>query len=352
MIIIVLFYFFIVLFAVKASKEKSDFWLMLSFVLIFLFLALRFDFGNDYMSYLYMFADIEYLDFDSNVEFGWQLLNLLFKPLGFFPMVIALAAFNCFIYYRFIIRYVQAPYYWLAVFLYVVNPSFMLVHSSAMRQSVAIAIFIYSIDYLFKKDIFRYTISILIASSFHQSALILLPLYFIFVFDWRITDIKLVILFFFFSFFLFSSQIISPYLISFVNFYFQKYSIYEGGILLDSGIGLLFSIAIFILILYYTKFQDRESMLFFKIIIISYFFLPLGFIVSLISRVKMYLEPSLIAVFPIIASTIHDNYTRNLLLIVYLLFILYLFYNFIALDISNISFAEYKTIINAPQKYW
>ncbi|WP_353505356.1 EpsG family protein [Clostridium sp. Marseille-Q2269] len=54
-------------------------------------------------------------------------------------------------------------------------------HSSfnGIRQYIAIAIFIYSVRYIFSKNMFKYIILIIIATSFHRTAICLLPIYFI-----------------------------------------------------------------------------------------------------------------------------------------------------------------------------
>lgn len=51
--------------------------------------------------------------------------------------------------------------------------------TNAVRQMMAAAIFFYAIKFIVDKKIIYYSISILVASLFHHSALILLPLYFI-----------------------------------------------------------------------------------------------------------------------------------------------------------------------------
>lgn len=54
------------------------------------------------------------------------------------------------------------------------------VSMNMIRQSISISIFIFSIRYIKDKHFFKYLICILIASSFHSTGLIYLPLYFLF----------------------------------------------------------------------------------------------------------------------------------------------------------------------------
>ena len=152
---VALFNIVFVLLAYLAQYKNQEYLLKFSFFLIFLFLALRYDYGNDYQSYLNVFLNLErsgsidrFYDSNDHFELGWLYLCQLFQPLGFFAMVTMLAAFNCFIYYSFIKKFVPPHYYWFSLLLYTFDPGMMLVHSSAMRQSLAISIFIYSIEFI------------------------------------------------------------------------------------------------------------------------------------------------------------------------------------------------------------
>jgi transmembrane protein EpsG len=353
MITVIIFNLFVVYFAYIAKVTKNNKWLKLSFVLIFLFLALRYDYGNDYMGYLDGFYKVKYIDLSSRYELGWQILCLLFKPLGFFAMITFLAAINCIIYYGFIKKYVPVKYYWLAVFIYLYNPTFLLVPSSAMRQSIAIGFFLFSLDYLYKKDAVRYVLSVIIAAMFHTSALILLPLYMIYVIDWKITKIKAIILFTSFLFMIMFAKIFESFIQNIIGSYFYKYEVYQyqGGTELQSGLGLIYVIVIFIIILFYSRFQTDKSEYLFKIAVVSYFILPLAFLINLIGRISMYTQPVMIAVVPLILISIKDKVIRRVFLSTYLFMILYSFYIFFNSETWSYAFAEYKTIFAAPEMY-
>ena len=64
--------------------------------------------------------------------------------------------------------------------MYLLLSQFYYFYLSAFRQSIGIAIFIYSISYIKNRELLKYTISVLLAFFFHKSALILYPVYFIF----------------------------------------------------------------------------------------------------------------------------------------------------------------------------
>jgi len=340
-----------VFFAYLARYDSTRWGLKLSFLLIFLFLALRYNFGNDYKFYLHFFNKInqaehfDYFHTTERVELGWIFINRIFQSVGFFIMTAVLALFNSVIYYRFINKYVPVNYYWLAVFLYIFSTGFMLIHASAMRQSVAIALFIFSIDYLLKKDLIRYFLCIGLASLFHGSAIILLSVFLLGFLNWRINKIAtIIVILIVLSLFLFKDSL-SPYLDQFISLYFDKYKKYEGTTVLGSGIGFIFSFVLFLLMLFYDKYQDRETGLVFKLAIISFMFVPLSFYIHMIARVGMYFAPATIIVYPVILADIKKPVYKITLLILILSFTLYTFFLFFNSEPWREYYRTYQTFL-------
>ena len=357
MIIVAIFNIIVVFFAYLARYKNCDFSLKVSFFLIFLFLALRYDYGNDYSSYLEKFLDlnskdsIDYFDESWRVEPGWLFLCRLFKPLGFFTMVAFLAAFNCFVYYRFIKKYVSPVYYWFAVFLYVFDPGFMLTDSSAMRQSLAICLFLIAIDYLNNKDTLRYFLCIGLASLFHNSALVLLPLYFLGIFDWKINKITAISLYATYLILFLYGASFMPVLNDFISIYFSRYEIYEGSTEVGTGLGLILNSVLFGFVLYYEPFQNKQMSFLFKIVILSYLIIPLSLGLPMLTRVGMYFQPAIIIVFPVIISSIKNSILKIAVLGIMVVLALYTFYGFFNSEIFGKAFSTYKTILSAPEFY-
>jgi hypothetical protein len=308
--------------------------LKLSFGLIFLLLALRFNFGNDYMAYFRCFIDVnryskvDFFDKSFNVEPGWIFLCRIFKPFGFFAMIAFVALLNSFIIYLFIKKYVPLKYYWFAVFLYVFSPRFMLIHASAMRQALAIIIFIYSLDFLFKKDIIRYVLCIGAASLFHNSALVLLPFFLLGYMNKKINQksaallVLLCIILFIFG------KTILPNVNQFVSSYFKRYEIYQGGGDITTGIGLFSLFALFLVTLYFDRFQNPQTALVFKLAIISFIFIPLCFIIKDIGRLGLYFEIAAVVVYPIILLNIKQPVNKRIFLTFIILLTTYQCYQF------------------------
>lgn len=359
MVTITIFGFLAVWFAYLARFKELRFGLIISFSLIFIFLALRYNFGNDYQGYLQSYinvnrySEINYFENEFGFEPGWLFLYRISKPIGFFGLTALLSLFYCIVYYRFIKAFVPVHNYWLAVFLYIFSPAFMLIQASAMRQSLAIAIFIFSLNYLFKKDAVRYFLSIYVASLFHSSALVLLPIFFLRFIDWRINKTAaLVIISVFILLFVFPSTV-GRLQILFVNAYFERYEIYQdfgmGGI--GSGLGVIYFSFLLILIMYFENLQDKKTSIIFKIAIISYMFIPLSLPLQFIARLSMYFAPATIIVFPVIQKSIEKQEYKYLFLSTLLIITLLSYIQFFQSDTWSAAYATYKTIFSAPQMY-
>lgn len=345
---------FSILFAYIAKNENTRWSLKISFVLIFLFLALRYNFGNDYEKYLNRFIEIGSLgriDFWEEFEPGWTLLNWLFQPLGFFAMTAVLALFNCVIYYRFLVKHVPVSYYWFAVFLYIFYPDFMLVHSSAMRQSIAITIFIFSLDYLYKKDAIRYFLCIGLASLFHFTALILIPVYLLTFLNQKLSKIYCIIFVFIYVLLFIFGQYLSNYVIPLVGVFSEKYEFYQNAGVVNTGFGFIYYSALLVLLLYFERFQHLKIALFFRIAIIGFLFMPLTLIIEMISRLGMYFAPATIIAYPNIIKVIKKPINKIILLTLLITITIYQFVQFFNSDTYKDNFGTYQTIFSTPQWY-
>ena len=340
------------------SRYKNlDWGLKLSFVLIFLFLSFRFDFGNDYQEYLNRFEQYKSEDLsfelfkDDLFEPGWIFLNWLFKDLGFFSMNIFLAFFSSLIYYHFIVKYVPSNYYWLAVFFYVFNTNFLLIQSSAMRQAVAIMLFVFSINYLNEKRLLKYIFCIAIASLFHYSALLLFAIYLLVFYKKRIGTIGVYIIFLFYIFLIVGSKVLAPYLIGFVSFFSDKYKYYQDEGVVNSGIGFVYYSFILLVMSYNEKKHERDVGLISKIAILSMLIMPLSLVLDMVGRFNIYLTPAIIVAYPNLISKIEKPLNRIIICTILCAFTLFQFYQFFYSETYNEYYMNYKTIFSATGWY-
>ncbi len=150
-----------------------------SFIVLFIFSALRYGFGNDYFSYLNTFNEIKmtgtFSHISNDVLYVW--LN---KIMPTYQMLLAVTSFIfLFAVYMLIKRNVNAGYHGIAVFIFALNPYIFLSNLSAMRQCLAMVMLMLAVYFALKKKPIIFIVLILLASLFHFSAIVFLPLYFI-----------------------------------------------------------------------------------------------------------------------------------------------------------------------------
>ena len=157
---------------------KKEIGLKISITVLFIFLALRYNFGNDYMAYYMSFNDMTFEDrANTDVEIGYNLLCCAFRPLGFFTMIFCWSIFYCFSLYYAIRRYVEPQYYWLVMLCLISNADLVFFGASAVRQTLAFSCILIAIPFLEKKNWLLYCVLVLLASTFHQSSIVFLFLY-------------------------------------------------------------------------------------------------------------------------------------------------------------------------------
>ena len=153
--------------------------LLFSFMILFIFSALRMDFGNDYDSYKSIYEIIKSTGTNSLYDDN-PLFVLLNKLSPTFQWFIAVTSFIfLFAVYKLIKKNVEEEYHGLALLLFLLNPYMFLINLSSIRQSIALALFIWAISFAVKRKLIPYVLLVFAASLFHTSAIVLLPFYFL-----------------------------------------------------------------------------------------------------------------------------------------------------------------------------
>jgi hypothetical protein len=341
-----------VFFAYLARNKAGDHFLKISFFVIFYFLALRYNYGNDYSAYMDGFNEINsnpgisYFGKDSHFEPGWIFLCRLFKPFGFFILIAFLSMFNSIIYYRFLRKYVPPSYYWFAVFFYTFNPSLMLVNQSGIRQSIAIAFFLISLEYVYKKNIIGFLSCIAIASLFHSSALIVLPVYLIGLFNFKFNIFAAAIVFAVYLCFFRITDIIMSSLSVFLLLNIKDYAIYMDQTESSAGLGVLFYSIVLFFILIYAKNNCNENLLLSKISIFHFIFIPLGLSVTMFYRLGFYFTPALMAALPQLFLNVRPLFVKRSIIILLVLHTIYSYNQFMNSETYSKAFSTYKTILS------
>lgn len=320
---IIFFIFGLVALFFSRTFERGNIGLKLSMFTIFLFLGLRYDYGNDYMGYFEMFNDInenfnDYITDPGRLEIGWILLNRLFSHFGFHTLILFLSVVNSIILYKFIVKFVEQKYYWLAIFLYMFDSNFMLVQLSAMRQTVAILMFILAISYLIDKKYLNSLLILVFSVFFHTSSLLLLPIVFILY----ITSIKMnmfyiVAIELLFVYIFIFGESLEPHFRTIATLFFdEQYGIYLNDDIETKAnfINIFTYSALVFLMLFYYNLYTLENKFFVRLLVLGMFFLPLGFILPISGRLALYLLPMSIVVYPNLLSTIDSFFMKKVFL--------------------------------------
>jgi hypothetical protein len=346
-----------VFFAWLARFQKSKYGgLEVAFILLTVFMSIRYNFGNDYKSYLELFlrmGSFSSFDFTSeSTEIGWYFLNYIFQPIGFFGMVIVLTVFEYAVIYRLIKKYVPKEWYWLSVFIFTINTGYMLVFGSMMRQFLAMCIFIITIDFIVKKRWISSILLVLLASLFHTSALFLLPFCFFGYLGISLTKKKALIWFgVYLSLYFMAVELLGDYFFKLVELeQFEKYQYYIGGEkgAKGTGLGVVFSMIMYMFLLLHQKYQSKDMKIIFMLFAISVFFYLFADIAPLTSRLGYYFSVLSIVCYPLMFKMIKNKIWRYTLLAGYIIITFKSFNDFF--DPSGIwydSFYTYQTIFSA-----
>ena len=157
--------------------KPSHLLMFLSFLPLFLVSALRYKVGVDYLSYTYIFQDIN-AGKASHTEAGYELLNRL---VGAYTAdaqwIYALsAAISLALIVWGIYRYSVNPAYSLFLF---VTMGYLFSSFNILRQYVAIALIFAALQLVREKRFLPFCIVVLLAATFHKTAIIMIPLYFL-----------------------------------------------------------------------------------------------------------------------------------------------------------------------------
>lgn len=339
--------------------------LVFAFVIIFAFLALRYNYGNDYISYSdgfdrltqYNSASVWQYDFDiESWEAGWVALNVACQHIGFQGVIILWSLFYCVVFYYFIKRYVVAKYYWLALFLLVFMPMAMLIGLSMLRNMLAILVFIIAFKFLLKKGLKNSIIYLLLvytATLFHKSAYVLLPLVIlpyinVKIGKWSIIAI-LILNLSLFGFSTFFADKITMFIAN--SDIFSSYDAYTqsgNNRAVSIGLGYLVNMMFFSMALFLNSDEkDEANKMAVKMLIFYNLLIPIGVFVLALGRLGFYFIPFMIICYANMFAKINNLFVRSIVIVMLMIFTIYQFVMFMHDPIWTNAYLEYRTIFSA-----
>jgi len=334
----------------KKSQAK---WLLgvLTFLLI-VFVGLRFHTGADWNIYHQIFnASISSQNNNPhNTEYGYLLLNKLFKSIfdNYYVMQFAVTLFVGVAFYRLYKRYSEYPIVSLSL---VVWTLFFTIFMAQVRQSIALAIIALAVPYIFDRKPIRFLAAIFLASLFHISAIIAIPLYFLYKNYGKILPIALMLVAQVFYFFPEITEamvrFVAPYLpgrlselaVAYMDSHFNRQQ--EFG----SGLFYLGQMILSIFTVWFVQPKDKKEAFFLNTLAVFVIFKGFSNGLQIISRLEPYY-----LVFAIIAYThlfdVRIKRLRSLYLITACFLLL-----FFATPVRKIQQTDIDPITNRPDNY-
>lgn len=147
-------------------------------IILIILLGLRYDVGVDFLNYqnLYSCSADLYIMKETGFIKIIELFNMLNLP--FFVFCFFYAWLTVWLIFRFVKN--NSPYLFLSIFIYYALGNYYFSSFNAMRQALAVAIFMNCLQLISNGKLWKYLFIILISSfCVHFSSLILIPLYFI-----------------------------------------------------------------------------------------------------------------------------------------------------------------------------
>lgn len=175
----VIFAFSILISAVCIGKgDKRRYLCKLSFIILFAFAALRYNYGSDYVSYFRKYCSIKSGHASPyKMEYIFTLLNRI-SP-SYYVLIAITSAVFVYAIYRLITKNLDENLVWFGLFILLVNPYLYLMNLSAIRQCMAMVLLIAAVPFANKRKAAPYFFLIVLSVMCHKSAIIMLPLYFI-----------------------------------------------------------------------------------------------------------------------------------------------------------------------------
>ncbi|MFD0826425.1 EpsG family protein [Neobacillus sp. M.A.Huq-85] len=315
---------------------------IITFFSLFLFLALRYDYGNDYMQY-YSIHNLFV-----NGQSAWGENDILFKYLNllipnFYLFIAITSLFYILTIYLLIKKNLRVKDYWLSVMLLLINPYLFLVQLSSIRQTIAICFFVIAVNFAVKRKLLLFLLFILIAAGFHSSAIVLLPLYFV-LNDSKIKK-KWFVLITVLTAILIGTPLFDLIMTRVLVYLPLNYTAYFEQGLTGSLRATLISSVFFFIVLFNINRLDGKEIIYGKLSLIGTIISLLAIKLSMIARLGMYFEIFLILTLVQILLKIKVKAYRQLLFIIVIIIYLLRYVSFFLNPLWAEHYVIYRTIL-------
>ncbi len=364
MYLVISFSLLAILLTFLESQGKIKHGMLFGFILLTTLAAIHYDYGMDYMSYMetydgiksgnHTLVEVISSDLVRQNETGWALINWFFSfwgKYGFFWMVAILSVFQNVIYYLFIRRFVPQTWWAMAIFIYVFSTHYYLINFSMMRQGLAIALVLWSYNFISQKRLFPALLILVCAPFIHRSSMVMLPFVFweyIPLRNGRLYAIAYVLLF---SVLFFGQNVIDDVFGAFSEVdEFQYYMNAHGNKDNNThfGIGFLLNMVPFAVSLWFLCKRDadlKEKKLV-ALSSIGAMIIPFTQVIALASRVGLYFSVFSLASVPYAYRAINNKVTKTFLVFIYVGMFILDYYIFFKDPVFLFSYVKFNTIFS------
>lgn len=164
-------------------RFKREFFIAIVTLPMFLLLALQYAVHSDYDNYIKMFYQVQFGK--SNIEIGYRLINKMTAMLNldFQWIYVIMYGISFILLVKCLLPYSEDIFLSLLLLFFV----FFEIVFMQIRQLAAVLICMSAFHLIAEKKMWRYFLAVLIACSFHKSAVIMLPMYFFLSYDFKFT---------------------------------------------------------------------------------------------------------------------------------------------------------------------
>lgn len=336
---------------VPAKTERQYLWRTFwTFVPLFLFGALRVNFGLDYEPYQLLFEEIQTyktIDVDGHAEIGYQLLCKILP--SFRTLLVLTSLLMCVAYGILFYRIVPPKYSWFALILLFLAGNYTIYFTlGSIRNGIAASLFVFGLTFIQKRRIIAVALLTILAYYFHTSAIFSIPIAYLIAINKKFTKKEFLIWSSIVIFLMVVSvgkviDLIAPYF----NVYFSRYdSVF---VALEETknsthyLAYFGALVIFIFIVFFlrnTELSTNERSLF----RLALFFVLTFFMGALNARMTQYYSPFFIAASTIMVARWNN---RNLKYMYMAFLIGYFIYSFFLWTNSTwFAHREYHSIID------
>lgn len=166
--------------SLQVNKRNSLVSLGIFFIIFFSLLSLQYGVGTDYFSYVSLFKG-NYIDlYKRNTEFLFYYLCCFLSKYKIHPqMGFVFLSFIQFFCINKFLKFMNLKSNTIFFYLYFTVATFMFNQTNGIRQYTAAAILLLFVKYSYEKKIIKMILSIFIASMFHSSAIMFIPVFFV-----------------------------------------------------------------------------------------------------------------------------------------------------------------------------